>query len=685
MTMGLSFYQQKIYSREDLIVLNLFEQPVWIFDIEKKAMWWANAAALELWSADCLASLLKRDFAHDMSEVTAYRLADYLVRFRKGDRIKDQWTFYPNGVGPKTYLTTASGIRIEEGRTAMLMEGVPKDTRDIQGQASLRGVEMLRDLPIAVCLLDIDGNVIDQNPEALVVFGSIDAGPVDAGPEYECDKERKTSPPNSHFVDRFVDKEFGRSVLENVVPKQGKISFEALQYTVNGPRWCAIKIRHTIDPVTNNPIMLYSARDITAVVEAKKEADRARREADRANMAKSEFIAVMAHEIRTPLHQLTGVIELMDHTNLDKEQKQFIRLMQSSAVSLMTVINDILDYTKLEAGKISLENIAFDVKAVVEGSLAAIGPTAEKRRLSLDSVITNEIPPLVVGDPNRLRQILLNLLQNAVKFTHDGSISVRLSRSAATKNPGRIALRFVVSDTGIGIHEDQWERIFCKYQQGDSSTARKYGGTGLGLPICKSLVEVMGGSIGMESEVGKGTTFWFEIPFEQLTDQVEPSQDYLDLACDEKNLRILLVEDNKVNQKVMTAMLKRMGHSVTSAWNGQEAIDCIETETYDIVLMDVEMPVMDGMEATKEIRRRGWTLEMLPILGLTAGVRRQDLQETGMNDWLTKPVGMKVIKTAIHQAMTMSDRTGHTSLLELCTTHAESAGSNNGSNEMDPR
>jgi signal transduction histidine kinase/ActR/RegA family two-component response regulator len=563
------------------------------------------------------------------------------------------------------------------------MEGVSKDTRDIQGQASLRGVEMLRDLPIAVCLLDIDGNVIDQNPEALVVFGSIETGSVETGPEQDGHKTRKTSPPNSHFVDRFVDKELGRSVLEHVQPKQGNdSSFEALQHTVRGLRWCAIKIRHTIDPVTTNPIMLYSARDITALVEAKKEADRAKREADIANMAKSEFIAVMAHEIRTPLHQLNGVIELIEHTHLDKEQKQFLRLMQSSAVSLMTVINDILDYTKLEAGKIRLENIAFDVKAVVDGSLAAIAPMAEKRSLSLDSTMTNKVPPLVVGDPNRLRQIRMNLLQNAVKFTHEGSISVRLSRAVADETPGRILLRFVVSDTGTGIHEDQWERIFCKYQQGDSSTARQYGGTGLGLPICKSLVEVMGGTIGMESHLGEGATFWFEIPFEPPTDKVEPPQDYLDLACDERNLRILLVEDNIVNQKVMTAMLKRIGHSVVAAWNGQEAIDCIERETYDIVLMDVEMPVMDGIEATKEIRRRGWTLEMLPILGLTASVRRQDHQETGMNDWLTKPVGMKAIKTAIHQAMEMGNGPGHTSRIELCTKHKESAVSNKGSKGM---
>jgi CheY-like chemotaxis protein/anti-sigma regulatory factor (Ser/Thr protein kinase) len=308
----------------------------------------------------------------------------------------------------------------------------------------------------------------------------------------------------------------------------------------------------------------------------------------------------------------------------------------------------------------TLENVAFDVKAVVEGSLAAIGPRAEKKCLSLRSVMANEIPLQVVGDPNRLRQILLNLLQNAVKFTHEGAISVTVSR-VAEEDPGRIPLRFVVADTGTGIRDDQRERIFCRYQQGDSSTARQYGGTGLGLSICKSLVEAMGGSIDVESEVGKGAKFWFEIPFEPPTDKVERPEVGLYLACDERSLRILLVEDNKINRKVMIAMLERMEHSVVAAWNGQEAIDCIEKEKYDLVLMDEEMPVMDGIESTKEIRRRGWTKEMLPIVGLTAGVRREDHKEIGMNDWLTKPMRMKEIKAAIDQVKVISDRPGHTS------------------------
>ena len=285
MTMRLSFYQDKVYSPEDLVVFNLLDHPVWIFDIEKKAMWWANAAAVELWSADCLASLLKRDFAHDMSEVTACRLADYHVRFHKGERIRDHWTFYPNGGAAKTCLTTASGIRIEEGRMAMLMEGVLKEICDIQDQESLRCVEMMRDLPIAVCELDLDGNVIDQNPEALAVFGSVETSPemesfrklpldkncADITGESTIqsnDKKNEKSQPTSYFVDQCVDKELGCKILEQVQQKQGDVSSFEVLHTKSGPKWCIIKIRHFKDPITSQAVILFSAHDITSVIEA---------------------------------------------------------------------------------------------------------------------------------------------------------------------------------------------------------------------------------------------------------------------------------------------------------------------------------------------------------------------------------------------------------------------------------
>jgi signal transduction histidine kinase len=328
--------------------------------------------------------------------------------------------------------------------------------------------------------------------------------------------------------------------------------------------------------------ILYCTRDITDVIEAKKQADKA-------SSQKSDFIAVMAHEIRTPLHQVIGCVELLEHTTLSQEQSGLIKTMQNSAFSLMAIINDLLDYTKIEAGKMELESIPFEARGVCVGTLTDMEGKAAEKGLRLENSGSADIPLKVVGDPNRLRQILLNLVNNAVKFTSQGTITLSVSRKAETDEKGRIILRFAVSDTGIGISTDHQKHIFGKYQQADSSVARNYGGSGLGLAICTSLVRLMGGSIGVESEVGKGSTFWFEAPFEKpaaLKLKSERKVDPEDTLC---GLSILVAEDNKVNQKVVSAMLKRLGHTVTIAANGEIAVDLLEQGDFDVILMDVQM------------------------------------------------------------------------------------------------
>jgi len=367
-------------------------------------------------------------------------------------------------------------------------------------------------------------------------------------------------------------------------------------------------------------------------------------------MAKSEFLAVMAHEIRTPLHQVVGFIDLLGHTLLDKEQTDYIKLLQNSSSAMMTVINDLLDYTKLEAGKMTLESIPFDPRAVVEGALAAITPNAEKKGLRIENNLEN-MPEDLIGDPNRVRQILLKLLHNAVKFTEHGSVSITVSATKTLDPDDRVLLRFAVQDTGIGISEEGSKRMFSKYQQANPSVAAKYGGTGLGLAICKRLVEAMGGNIGLESEIGKGSTFWFSIAFslptlEKVMREVEPSP----IEIDPKT-HVLLVEDNLINQRMMSSMLKRLGHQVTVAGNGLEALEEIKNNTFGLVLMDVQMPIMDGIEATKQIRSMGFTQCQLPVLALTAGVRTEEHDNIGVNDWLTKPLRPRDLKHAINESL----------------------------------
>jgi CheY-like chemotaxis protein len=317
----------------------------------------------------------------------------------------------------------------------------------------------------------------------------------------------------------------------------------------------------------------------------------------------------------------------------------------------MAVINDLLDYTKLEAGKMKMEKIPFDVRGVAAGSLAVMGPKAEEKGLSLSSNLDDSIPPLV-GDPNRLRQVLLNFFQNAVKFTHEGGISLSVNR-LPDDECGRVVLRFVVADTGIGISLEHRQQIFNKYKQADSSVAHNYGGTGLGLAICKIIVETLVGSIGVDSILGQGSKFWFQIPYEKATNKttITKTPDQTEMVS---ALHILVAEDNKVNQKLLVALLKRLGHSSTVVETGLHAVEAVQKYRYDLVLMDVQMPEMDGIEATQTIRRNGWTQDVLPVLGLTADFRAADLskyQAIGMNDCLGKPIRINDLSTYINKAV----------------------------------
>jgi signal transduction histidine kinase/AmiR/NasT family two-component response regulator len=675
---------QRYYQRQDMAMFDLLEHPIWVFDIEKQAMWWANTAALELWNASSLDELLSRSYADDMSKASSRRLEDYMERFQQGERgVLDEWTYNRSGRGPTTIYVTLSGIHITDeehgSRLAMLNEGELSSVT----QKSIRGVEMLRHLLVAVSQFDIHGKLMEQNPEALEWFGSCDNDEDASTSEEQTQQDREQEQEENHnsFLRRFVDQNLGRRALAQVQAGQDYCC-EAQQTTKKGPQWSAVRVHRSKDPVTEEPVILYSARDITDVVLA-------RNEADRANMEKDEFMAVMGHEIRTPLHQVVGFVDMLSGTELTDEQTGFIRLLESSSMALMCVINDLLDYSKLEAGKMNIENISFEPKSVIEGALAVVRPSIEGKELSLNSdlsaiangpvlysdlsSITND-PIKLMGDPNRLRQILLNLLGNAVKFTHQGGLKVSVSTIPFKCNQGdsedkiqspedeRICLRFVVADTGLGISPENCSHVFRKYRQADASVARSYGGTGLGLAICKSLCEAMGGSIGVDSVLGEGSAFWFELPFALSTKTaMDMATGLPEAAVASKALNILVAEDNVVNQKLVAAMLERLGHRVSVVGNGKLAVEAAEKmctpadgirtgETFDAVLMDVEMPILDGIAATLQIRKMGWSLSELPVIGLTANFRRNELgkyEGIGMNDCLGKPLRLKDLQVTL--------------------------------------
>mmetsp|Transcript_8451 Transcript_8451/g.9702 ORF Transcript_8451/g.9702 Transcript_8451/m.9702 type:complete len:971 (+) Transcript_8451:2-2914(+) len=764
-------------------------------------------------------------------------------------------------------------------------------------QEILRGVEIIRHLPMAVCQFDMKGRVMFQNPAAYLP--PLDDDEMDEEEEKEDDTEslmdgmdtddesefydqlfeqqysgvQTLSSNNSkgNFLDRFVNKKVARELLQSLQdePEQqlpssvlstamsninattslypthtttATVSIEAELHSSEKGRtqWSAIQLRKTKDPVTSRSVILYSAQDKSDAMEAKRERE--------ARLQKSEFLAIMAHEIRTPLHQVTGFIDLLEldacnnntnnnkiaknsshnalfpnsiekldmqtivrkcrstslintttarsswHSdvtcqtigNLTDEQRGYIKLLKSSANQLMTVISDVLDYSKLEAGKMKTERIPFELLSVVQGSMEAVRGSCEekgltltleyggsddddeegngnkkifRRRKSFDgtecyantarpprrrklgrthsfnnknknkshhlpNIRSNDIPFRIIGDPNRLRQVLLNLLSNAVKFTEKGGIHVQVSSTtrspkcisnsavstaatttttnendALTKtirssssslsllekkeegneiigsncingrknstftSDGPRSIKIVVTDTGMGISKENQDTIFEKYQQANLSIARNFGGTGLGLSICKLLVqETMGGSIGVDSDEGWGSSFYVTLPIElprevidETTRGVNGDEIFQKSAT---SMNILVAEDNKINQKLVANMLKRMGHKSTLVENGRQAIDMIEKKhsqqsstssglCYDAVLMDIQMPVMDGLEATRRLRTMGYS--DLPILGLTASVKRSDYEELGFDDWLPKPILMKDLKAKLYK------------------------------------
>lgn len=659
----------RVFSREQLEVLNLLVHPVWVFDIDCKCMKWANEAAVELWNANSLSDLLDRNFS-DMSEATATRLATYGGLFELGQRVYDQWTFYPKGEA-KTVRVVGSGVRlsVHEQNPSMLIEATPTLNEELQPQM-LRGVEMLRHLPVPVCQFNMNGKMMFQNPVATLKRQEEQSG---SGSNDDSTSSSATSSVDpTDFLPRFMDPKVGRNLLQKMQSSSAPGHIEKLHdntkalpveietevMTRKGPRWSAVQLRRTSDPVTGESVILYSSRDMTDALRAK----RARED----SIAKSEFLAIMAHEIRTPLHQVTGFIDLLDQTELDKEQRSFVRLLKSSAQGLMTVINDVLDYSKLEAGKMKLESIPYEPRSVLEGSMGAVRTSCEDKNIYLEMKWNKNIPFRVMGDPNRLRQILLNLLSNAVKFTKQGGITVEvlpeiLSSSDPIGQRGHAMIKFVVSDTGMGISEEHKNVIFHKYQQASVAVTRNFGGTGLGLSICELLVQNMGGSIGLESEYGKGSTFWFTLPA-KVPNALDFAPQDLDLSYHVKGtLRILVAEDNMVNQKLVSNMLKRMGHTSDLAANGEIAIEMLEQNDYDAVLMDIQMPIMDGLEATRRIRTMGYTT--LPILGLTASASRSDFTELGFNDWLPKPIPMLELKAKLYRIL--CQREGQSPLSEI--------------------
>ena len=369
----------------------------------------------------------------------------------------------------------------------------------------------------------------------------------------------------------------------------------------------------------------------------------ARQRAIRASETKSEFLARMSHEIRTPLNGVIGIADLLADTELDETQRKYIRTIQFSGNGLLTIINDILDFSKIEAGKLEFERVNFNLKVAVQSQIELINSKAKEKNLYLETIIDSEIPHHLNGDPGRIGQVLLNLVSNAIKFTKAGKITIRADLLKENAND-TVTVRFSVEDRGIGLTPEAKAKLFQPFTQADGSTSRKFGGTGLGLSICRSLVSLMGGEIGVESEEGKGSTFWFTTELRKVA--AKPITNLNDdtgapIALSPQQYRILVAEDNVVNQMVVMSHLKKMGFEAQAVANGKEVLHALAFGDFDLILMDCQMPEMDGYTATGEIRAMEKASgSHIPIIALTANAMREDEEKcraAGMDDYLAKP------------------------------------------------
>lgn len=483
--------------------------------------------------------------------------------------------------------------------------------------------------------------LLSENANDIILFADVDGGVIEANEAalraYGYTKEELLNKPIFYMVNPDTKSPVGAQPYQ---ANSKGIYYEATAYRKDGSTFAAeVSMQGT--EVGDSKVLMAILRDVTERKNINKELKKAKESAEAANQAKSEFLANMSHEIRTPLNGMIGMIDLTLLTDMSEEQEDNLYTAKECAGILLNLINDILDFSKIEAGKLTVDSINFNIEDLIYQTIKPHSIKAQSKGIELMYKLDAKIPQVVNGDPYRLKQIINNLLGNAVKFTDKGEVN--FSVKLLSKKDGQLELEFLISDTGIGISEEDISRLFRSFSQVDSSYTKKHGGTGLGLAISRQLVEMMNGSIRVESKIGNGSNFYFTARLGIGNKSTGDTRNAVSEIKKTKHpLRILLVEDDNINQLVITRIIDETGHKVITANNGVEALQRLNDEAVDVILMDIQMPEMDGIEATKRIRKlEEMTGRHIPIIAITAYALQGDSEKflsVGMDGYIAKPI-----------------------------------------------
>ncbi|MDV7339564.1 response regulator [Terasakiella sp. A23] len=618
--------------RSELADFELVPSPTWIFDLGNYKFWWCNQAGLDFWGVKTVQDMIDKDMSGD-SDGTRRRMEQVYDKAATLGESTESWTTYPNGV-PKTVYMRQRALLLGEEKSQGIMAFCTEEVDLGKEPENMMLVEATRYTSVIISIFTARGDLLRQNPSASDIYGQ------------ELTSNEQTLP---LFVRRFHDIQEGQRIFTKACDQEGTHG-DFLMQTKFGPRKHAVDIRVTRNPLNGEVNYIVTEDDLTERVRMEAELRSAKEKAEQSDMAKSQFLANMSHEIRTPMNAIIGLSHLTAKTDLSDQQSDYLRKIDVSAKNLLGIINDILDFSKIEAKKMELEKVDFSLEDNFENLSNLVSLSAEQKGLELLFSIATDVPKTLQGDPLRLGQILLNLTSNAIKFTQDGEVIV--STLVKEKTEDTITLEFTVSDSGIGLSDEQIANLFQAFNQADNSNTRKYGGTGLGLTISKQLVEMMEGEISVTSAPDEGSTFTFTAKFAYQDDQVAERKA---LSRDMYSMKVLVVDDSNASRDILKTMLTHMSFDVHAVSNGLDAIAEVEKaismgSPYEFIVMDWRMPNMDGLQTAQQIfknRQSVFLPKIIMVTGQAGKASSLKLDDTPIDVFLQKPVGQSSLFDAI--------------------------------------